>query len=341
MSDKHIVPLSVLDLAPVPQGTDPAQAFKSSLELAQHAEKWGYQRYWMAEHHNMTGIASAATSVLLGYIAGGTKTIRVGSGGVMLPNHSPLVIAEQFGTLATLYPNRVDLGLGRAPGTDQRTMIALRRHLSGEVDNFPKDVQELQLYFGEVQPNQAVQAVPGQGLHVPIWLLGSSLYSAQLAAALGLPFAFASHFAPDMLYQALAIYRSKFQPSGQLEKPYAMVCLNAIGADTDEEARRMFTSNQQQFINLRRGMPGKLPAPVDNIESLWSASERFGVDNALRMSVVGNKDTLRQGLQSILRETEADELMINGQIFDQQARLRSFEIVSELQGDLVKEHRIS
>lgn len=341
MSDKHTVPLSVLDLAPVPQGTDPAQAFKSSLELAQHAEKWGYQRYWMAEHHNMTGIASAATSVLLGYIAGGTKTIRVGSGGVMLPNHSPLVIAEQFGTLATLYPNRVDLGLGRAPGTDQRTMIALRRHLSGEVDNFPKDVQELQLYFGEVQPHQAVQAVPGQGLHVPIWLLGSSLYSAQLAAALGLPFAFASHFAPDMLYQALAIYRSKFQPSGQLEKPYAMVCLNAIGADTDEEARRMFTSNQQQFINLRRGMPGKLPAPVDNIESLWSASERFGVDNALRMSVVGNKDTLRQGLQSILRETEADELMINGQIFDQQARLRSFEIVSELQGDLVKEERIS
>ncbi|MFS7383748.1 luciferase-like monooxygenase [Rahnella inusitata] len=341
MSDKHTVPLSVLDLAPVPQGTDPAQAFKSSLELAQHAEKWGYQRYWMAEHHNMTGIASAATSVLLGYIAGGTKTIRVGSGGVMLPNHSPLVIAEQFGTLATLYPNRVDLGLGRAPGTDQRTMIALRRHLSGEVDNFPKDVQELQLYFGEVQPRQAVQAVPGQGLHVPIWLLGSSLYSAQLAAALGLPFAFASHFAPDMLYQALAIYRSKFQPSGQLEKPYAMVCLNAIGADTDEEARRMFTSNQQQFINLRRGMPGKLPAPVDNIESLWSASERFGVDNALRMSVVGNKDTLRQGLQSILRETEADELMINGQIFDQQARLRSFEIVSELQGDLVKEQRIS
>ncbi len=341
MSDKHTVPLSVLDLAPVPQGADAAQAFKSSLDLAQHAEKWGYQRYWMAEHHNMSGIASAATSVLLGYIAGGTKTIRVGSGGVMLPNHSPLVIAEQFGTLATLYPNRVDLGLGRAPGTDQRTMIALRRHLSGEVDNFPKDVQELQLYFGEVQPQQAVQAVPGQGLHVPIWLLGSSLYSAQLAAALGLPFAFASHFAPDMLYQALAIYRSKFQPSAQFEKPYAMVCINAIGADTDEEARRMFTSNQQQFINLRRGMPGKLPAPVDNIESLWSASERFGVDNALRMSVVGNKDTLRQGLQSILRETQADELMINGQIFDHQARLHSFEIVAGLQDDLVKEQRIS
>ncbi len=260
MSDKHTVPLSVLDLAPVPQGADAAQAFKSSLDLAQHAEKWGYQRYWMAEHHNMTGIASAATSVLLGYIAGGTKTIRVGSGGVMLPNHSPLVIAEQFGTLATLYPNRVDLGLGRAPGTDQRTMIALRRHLSGEVDNFPKDVQELQLYFGEVQPQQAVQAVPGQGLHVPIWLLGSSLYSAQLAAALGLPFAFASHFAPDMLYQALAIYRSKFQPSAQFEKPYAMVCINAIGADTDEEARRMFTSNQQQFIKLNVELARKWPS---------------------------------------------------------------------------------
>lgn len=340
MSEKYTVPLSVLDLAPVPQGSSPKQAFHSSLELAQHAEKLGYKRYWMAEHHNMIGIASAATSVLLGFIAGGTKTIRIGSGGVMLPNHSPLVIAEQFGTLATLYPDRVDLGLGRAPGTDQRTMIALRRHMSGDVDNFPRDVQELQHYFGDVQPGQPVQAVPGQGLHVPLWLLGSSLYSAQLAAALGLPFAFASHFAPDMLYQALAIYRSQFKPSEQLEKPYAMVCINAIAADTDEEARRMFTSNQQQFINLRRGNPGKLPAPVDNIESLWSASERFGVDQALRMSVVGNKETIRTGLQNILRETEADELMINGQIFDHQARLHSFDIVSQLQGDLVKEVRI-
>src|SRR5471030_1793677 len=283
MSDKHTVPLSVLDLAPVPQGTDPAQAFKSSLELAQHAEKWGYQRYWMAEHHNMTGIASAATSVLLGYIAGGTKTIRVGSGGVMLPNHSPLVIAEQFGTLATLYPNRVDLGLGRAPGTDQRTMIALRRHLSGEVDNFPKDVQELQLYFGEVQPHQAVQAVPGQGLHVPIWLLGSSLYSAQLAAALGLPFAFAAHFAPELLLQALDIYRQQFKPSVSLEKPYAMACINVVAADSDAQARFIFTSMQQQFINLRRGQPGPLPAPVENIEALCSPAERYGVEQALRM----------------------------------------------------------
>ncbi len=335
-----VVPFSVLDLAPVPQGKTPANAFQCSLELAQHAEKWGYQRYWLAEHHNMTGIASAATSVLIGYIAGGTKTIRLGSGGVMLPNHAPLVIAEQFGTLATLYPGRIDLGLGRAPGTDQRTMIALRRNMSGEIDNFPQDVQELQYYFDDVQPEQPVQAVPGQGLHVPIWLLGSSLYSAQLAAALGLPFAFASHFAPDMLYQALAIYRSKFKPSAQLQKPHAMVCINAIAADTDEEARRMFTSNQQQFINLRRGNPGKLPAPVDNIESLWSPQERFGVDQALRLSVVGNKESIRHGLQAILRETDADELMINGQIFDHGARLRSFEIVSQLQGEIVKPARI-
>ena len=334
------VPFSVLDLAPVPQGKTPANAFQSSLELAQHAEKWGYQRYWLAEHHNMTGIASAATSVLIGFIAAGTKTIRLGSGGVMLPNHSPLVIAEQFGTLATLYPDRIDLGLGRAPGTDQRTMMALRRHMSGEVDNFPQDVQELQHYFADVKPDQAVQAVPGQGLHVPIWLLGSSLYSAQLAAALGLPFAFASHFAPDMLYQALSIYRSKFKPSAQLQKPHAMVCINAIAADTDEEARRMFTSNQQQFINLRRGKPGKLPAPVDNIESLWSPQESFGVDQALRLSVVGNKENVRHGLQAIARETEADELMINGQIFDHAARLHSFEIVSQLQGEIFKQPRI-
>ncbi|WP_072927121.1 luciferase-like monooxygenase [Nissabacter archeti] len=339
-SQPQTVPLSVLDLAPVPQGLGPADAFRHSLELAQHAEKWGYQRYWLAEHHNMTGIASAATSVLIGHLAGGTKTIRLGSGGVMLPNHSPLVIAEQFGTLATLYPDRIDLGLGRAPGTDQRTMIALRRHLSGEVDNFPQDVQELQHYFADAQPGQPVRAVPGQGLHVPIWLLGSSLYSAQLAAALGLPFAFASHFAPDMLYQALALYRKNYKPSECWPAPYAMVCVNAIAADTSEEAHRMFTSNQQQFINLRRGHPGPLPPPVDDIDSLWSPAERFGVEQSLRMSVVGDKKSIRHGLQALLRETQADELMINGQIYDHQARLRSFEIVSEVQQDLVKEPRI-
>ncbi|WP_114192195.1 luciferase-like monooxygenase [Edaphovirga cremea] len=340
MTSHQTVPLSVLDLAPVPQGASPKEAFASSLDLAQHAEKWGYQRYWLAEHHNMTGIASAATSVLIGYIAGGTKTIRLGSGGVMLPNHSPLVIAEQFGTLATLYPDRIDLGLGRAPGTDQRTMIALRRHLSSEVDNFPQDVQELQHYFADVQPGQPVQAVPGQGLHVPIWLLGSSLYSAQLSASLGLPFAFASHFAPDMLFQALAVYRNNFRPSEQWQKPYAMVCVNAVAADSDSDARFLFSSIQQQFINLRRGKPGPLPAPIENIDSICSPADQFGVDQALRMSVVGDKEKVRRGLLALLRETQADELMINGQIFDHQARLHSFEIVSQLQGDLIKEQRI-
>ncbi|WP_411569372.1 luciferase-like monooxygenase [Serratia sp. UGAL515B_01] len=330
------VPLSVLDLSPIPQGAKARDAFHSSLDLAQHTEKWGYQRYWLAEHHNMTGIGSAATSVLLGYLAAGTQRIRLGSGGVMLPNHAPLVIAEQFGTLESLYPGRIDLGLGRAPGTDQRTMMALRRNLSSEVDNFPRDVQELQLYFGEVQPGQKVQAVPGQGLNIPIWLLGSSLYSAQLAAKLGLPFAFASHFAPDMLFQALALYRENFTPSKQCQKAYAMVCVNVIAAESDNNARFLFTSMQQQFINLRRGSPGPLPPPVDNIHALWSAGEQYGVEQALRMSVIGNESTVRQGLQNLLYETAADEIMVNGQIFDHRARLRSFEIVAGVKNDLVK-----
>src|SRR5476651_1161849 len=330
MSDTKTVPLSVLDLAPVPQGSSPKQSFQSSLDLAQHAEKWGYQRYWMAEHHNMTGIASAATSVLLGFIAGGTKTIRVGSGGVMLPNHSPLVIAEQFGTLATLYPDRVDLGLGRAPGTDQRTMIALRRHLSGEVDNFPQDVQELQHYFADVQPGQPVQAVPGQGLHVPLWLLGSSLYSAQLAAALGLPFAFASHFAPDMLHQALAIYRSQFKPSEQLQQPYAMVCINAIAADTDAAAARLFTSLQQSFVRLRRGTPGPLPPPVDTMDGLWSPAEEKMVGNAFREAVVGSPATVKRGIEKFLQRTKVDELMVTAAVYDHAARLHSYELVAQV-----------
>ena len=337
MTENTRVPLSVLDLSPIPQGAKARDAFHSSLDLAQHAEKWGYQRYWLAEHHNMTGIGSAATSVLLGYLAAGTQSIRLGSGGVMLPNHSPLVIAEQFGTLESLYPGRIDLGLGRAPGTDQRTMIALRRHLSGDVDNFPRDVQELQHYFAEVQPGQAVQAVPGQGLHVPIWLLGSSLYSAQLAAQLGLPFAFASHFAPDMLFQALNLYRENFTPSKQCQRPYAIVCVNVVAAQSNNDARYLFTSMQQQFINLRRGAPGPLPPPVDNIQPLWSAAEQYGVEQALRMSIVGSESTVRHGLQTLLRETAADEIMVNGQIFDHQARLRSFEIAAGLKGDLVKE----
>ncbi|VEI63743.1 Limonene 1,2-monooxygenase [Serratia quinivorans] len=336
MTEKTTVPVSVLDLSPIPQGAKPRDAFHASLDLAQHAEKWGYQRYWLAEHHNMTGIGSAATSVLLGYLAAGTQSIRLGSGGVMLPNHAPLVIAEQFGTLESLYPGRIDLGLGRAPGTDQRTMMALRRHLSGEVDNFPRDVQELQHYFGEVQAGQPVQAVPGQGLHVPIWLLGSSLYSAQLAAQLGLPFTFASHFAPEMLFQAFNLYRDNFKPSEQCQRPHAMVCVNVVAADSDADARFLFTSMQQQFINLRRGSPGPLPAPVDNIHALWTAGEQYGVDQALRMSVIGNEATVRNGLQTLLSENGADEIMVNGQIFDHQARLHSFEIVAGVKGDLVK-----
>jgi len=329
------IPFSVLDLSPVPLGATVRQAFDASLDLARHAESWGYHRYWMAEHHNMTGIASAATSVLLGYIAGGTRTLRVGSGGVMLPNHSPLVIAEQFGTLETLYPGRIDLGLGRAPGTDQRTMIALRRHLAGETDNFPRDVQELLGYFDDLQPGQPVQAVPGQGLHVPIWLLGSSLYSAQLAAALGLPFSFASHFAPDLLWQALEIYRQQFKPSAYLEKPYAMVCINVAAADNEHQAHFIFSSMQQQFINLRRGRPGPLPAPVEDIETLWSNGEQYGVEQALRMSVVGNPEQVRAGLQRVIDQTGADELMINGQIFDHQARLRSFELAMSVRANLI------
>lgn len=327
------IPFSLLDLSPVPLGATVRQAFDSSLDLARHAEAWGYHRYWMAEHHNMTGIASAATSVLLGYIAAGTQTLRIGSGGVMLPNHSPLVIAEQFGTLETLYPGRIDLGLGRAPGTDQRTMIALRRHLARETDNFPRDVQELLGYFDDVQPGQPVQAVPGQGLHIPIWLLGSSLYSAQLAAALGLPFAFAAHFAPELLLQALDIYRQQFKPSVSLEKPYAMACINVVAADSDAQARFIFTSMQQQFINLRRGQPGPLPAPVENIEALCSPAERYGVEQALRMSVVGDRDRVQAGLQKVLSETGVDELMINGQIFNHQARLRSFQLIMTLRAE--------
>ena len=334
MTTKNI-PFSILDLAPVPQGAVPSQAFASSLDLARHAEAWGYHRYWLAEHHNMTGIASAATAVLIGYLAGGTQTLRLGSGGVMLPNHAPLVIAEQFGTLASLYPGRIDLGLGRAPGTDQRTMLALRRHLSSDVDNFPRDVQELLMYFDDVQPGQPVQAVPGQGLHVPLWLLGSSLYSAQLAALLGLPFAFASHFAPELLWQALKVYREEFTPSTSLTQPYAMICINVVAADSERDARFLFTSMQQQFINLLRGRPGPLPAPVEDIESLWSAGEQYGVEQALRMSVVGDRDQVRTGLQKVISDTGIDELMINGQIFDHQARLHSFELAISVREDLI------
>ncbi|MEV3814845.1 luciferase-like monooxygenase [Aeromonas salmonicida] len=326
------IPYSVLDLVPVPEGSHPAESFRRSLDLAQHAERWGYQRYWLAEHHNMPGIASAATAVLIGHLAGGTKTLRLGAGGIMLPNHAPLVIAEQFGTLASLYPDRIDLGLGRAPGTDQRTMQALRRQRSGDVDEFPADVRELMSYFGD--ETGAVQAVPGQGLHLPIWLLGSSLYSAQLAASMGLPFGFASHFAPGLLLQALEIYRAQYRPSVRWPKPYAVVCINMIAADSEREARFQFTTVQQQFLRLYRGDAGKLPTPVAELGEEWSPRELMAMEQTLARSLVGDRDQVRHGLKALLAETGADELMFNGPIVDQGARLRSFEIAAELMQSL-------
>ena len=324
-----MIPFSVLDTTPVIQGGDATQAFRNTLDLARHAERWGYLRYWLAEHHNMPGIASAATSVVIGHVAGGTSTIRVGSGGVMLPNHAPLVIAEQFGTLASIYPGRIDLGLGRAPGTDMRTAQALRRNMSGG-DTFPQDVLELQSYFQTPEPNQMVRAVPGAGLNVPIWLLGSSLFSAQLAAILGLPFAFASHFAPDAMMAALHVYRSQFKPSDQLEKPYAMLGLNICAAGTDAEAAYLFTSLQQQWTLLRRGNPAPLPPPVDTMDGRWSLAEKAGLEHALGRAIVGSPETVRKALTAFIAETGADEVMMTSQIYDHAARLRSFEIVAEL-----------
>ena len=322
-----MIPFSVLDLAPIVAGGSAADAFRNTLDLARHAERWGFHRYWLAEHHNMPGVASAATSVVIGFVAGGTSTIRVGAGGVMLPNHAPLVIAEQFGTLESLYPGRIDLGLGRAPGTDQNTMHALRRGVP-DADTFPDDVLELQAYFREVQPGQAIRAVPGAGLNVPIWLLGSSLFSAQLAAALGLPFAFASHFAPDHLMSALQLYRSQFRPSAALAQPYAMVGLSVIAAESDRDAQRLFTSLQQQFVNLRRGRPGPLNPPLDSTEGLWTPAEKAGLDHALAYAVVGSPDTVRHGLKAMIDRTGADELILTAQIFDHAARLRSFELAA-------------
>ncbi|WP_454752619.1 LLM class flavin-dependent oxidoreductase [Cupriavidus necator] len=321
---------SVLDLAPIPEGSDAGQAMRNSLDLARHAEQLGYHRFWLAEHHNMPGIASAATAVLIGYVANGTQSIRVGSGGVMLPNHSPLVIAEQFGTLASLYPGRIDLGLGRAPGTDQATARALRRHLSADsADTFPQDVEELQAYFDDVRPGQRPRAVPGAGLKVPIWLLGSSLFSAQLAAAMGLPFAFASHFAPGFMRQAVDLYRRTFRPSETLDRPYVMLGLNVFAAESGDHARRLFSSLQQQFLALVRGTPGQLRPPVDDIESLWTESEADHIRRSLACSVVGDAETVRAGMQRFVDDLRPDELMLTGQIYDHQARLRSFAIAAE------------
>ena len=332
-----MIPFSVLDLSPICAGATAADAFRNSADLARHVERWGYKRYWLAEHHNMPGIASAATAVVIAHVAAATKTIRVGSGGVMLPNHAPLVIAEQFGTLESLFPGRIDLGLGRAPGTDQRTAWALRRNMTASDDQFPRDVMELQKLLGPEEPGQAVRAVPGVGLNVPIWLLGSSLFSAQLAAILGLPFAFASHFAPDLMMQALEIYRGQFQPSERLEKPYAMLGINIFAAETDEEARHLFTSLQQQFVNLRRGHPTPLQPPLESIEGQWTPMEQAGIDRSLAQALVGSRDTIRPGLEAFLAKTEADELMITAQIYDHQARLHSFEIVAEIRDRMASE----
>ncbi len=320
---------SVLDLAHVPEGSTPSDALRNTLDLAQHAERWGYNRYWLAEHHNMVGIASAATSVVIAHVAGGTKTMRVGAGGIMLPNHSPLVIAEQFGTLDALFPGRIDLGVGRAPGTDQRTLRALRRDPSA-ADTFPQDVLELQALLGPAQADQAIQAVPGTDSNVPIWILGSSLFGAQLAAMLGLPYAFASHFAPGALMQALQVYRERFQPSAQLERPYAMVGVNVIAAGTDEEARHLFTSPQQSFTNLFRGARGKLQPPIDDIESYWSPHEKAQAMNMLSCSFVGSPDTVREGLEGFIRQTGANEVMVASAIYDHGKRLRSYEILSDV-----------
>jgi luciferase family oxidoreductase group 1 len=319
---------SVLDLSPIRKGGNAAEAFNNSRDLAQHAERWGFQRYWLAEHHNMTGIASAATSLVISHVAAGTSTIRVGAGGIMLPNHSPLVIAEQFGTLASLYPGRIDLGLGRAPGSDQATARALGRAID-TADSFPQDVVTLQSYFRPARPGQAVQAVPGSGLDVPIWLLGSSLFSAQLAAKLGLPFAFASHFAPGYMLTALDLYRDRFQPSAALAQPYVMLGLNVFAAETDREGQRLFTSLQQQFVNLIRGAPGPLAPPVDDMSQVWNGAERAHIEQSLSCAVVGSPETVKQGLEDFIAKTGADELMITAQIFDHAARVRSFEIVAQ------------
>ncbi len=320
--------LSVLDLSPIIEGGDAALAFRNSVDVAQHAEQWGYHRFWLAEHHNLPGSASAATSVVIGHVAGKTKTIRVGAGGIMLPNHAPLVIAEQFGTLESLYPGRIDLGLGRAPGSDQRTARALRRSLGSSDDTFPQDVIELQSYFGVSHPTH-VQAIPGAGLSIPLYLLGSSDFSARLAAELGLPFAFASHFAPDYLEVALDLYRSHFQPSPALAQPYVMIGAGVFAAETDAEARRLFSSAQLQFLNLIRGRPGKLPLPVDSIDDHCTPAERAAIDQRTRCSAIGSPETVRRRLRELLEQTHADEIIATAQIFDHAARLRSFEIAAE------------
>jgi luciferase family oxidoreductase group 1 len=323
-----MIPLSILDLAPVCEGAGPRQAFANMLDLAQYAERWGYRRYWLAEHHNMPGIASAATSVLIGHVAGGTSTIRVGAGGIMLPNHSPLQVAEQFGTLASLYPGRIDLGLGRAPGTDHATARALRRYFDS-ADQFPQDVTELLHYFEPAEPGQSVRAVPGAGVEVPVWLLGSSLFSARLSAAMGLPFAFASHFAPDAMDEAVAIYRREFRPSARLSQPYVILALNVVASASEAESRRLFTTQQQSFVNLRRGRPGLIPPPLDDIEAFWEPHEKSGVERALACTVLGDPAQVAEGLKAFAERHRPDEMLVTANIFEHRARLRSFELAMQ------------
>jgi luciferase family oxidoreductase group 1 len=324
-----VIPYSLLDLSPIVAGGSAPQSLANTLDLARHAEAWGYRRYWLAEHHNMPGIASSATAVVIGHVAGGTDTLRVGAGGIMLPNHAPLTIAEQFGTLESLYPGRIDLGLGRAPGTDQITTRALRRDVNAAGERFPDDVLELQSLLGPAEPDQYIHAIPGVGTKVPLWILGSSLYGAQLAALLGLPYSFASHFAPDALLPALTLYRERFSPSAQQPTPYAMPALQVVAADSDAEARRLFTSTQQAFANMQRNARGPLPPPIDDIESYWSPAEKERTSHMLIYAVVGAPDTVRDGLRKFIELTGADEVMIAGQTYDHAARLRSFEIVAE------------
>ena len=330
-----MIPFSVLDLSPVTLGGTAAQSLRNTLDLAQHAERWGYRRYWLAEHHSMPGIASAATSLVICHVASGTSAIRVGAGGIMLPNHSPLVIAEQFGTLESLFPGRIDLGLGRAPGSDQATARALRRNLASDADQFPQDVLELMGYLAPPTPEQRVMAIPGAGLKVPIWILGSSLFGAQVAAALGLPFSFASHFAPAMMMQAIDIYRARFQPSEQLDRPYVMLGFNVIAADSDAQARLLATSVQQAFVNLRSGRPIQLPPPLEGYENHLPPPARAMLAEVLTCAAIGSPQTVRNALAAFIERTKADELMITAQIFDHSARLRSYEIAADLHKSLI------
>ncbi|MBB3948954.1 LLM class flavin-dependent oxidoreductase [Aureimonas jatrophae] len=333
-----MIPYSVLDLSPIPEGSTAADALRNTLDLARHAETLGYNRYWLAEHHNMTGIASAATPVVIAHVAAGTSRIRVGSGGIMLPNHAPLVIAEAFGTLATLHPDRIDLGLGRAPGTDMMTARALRRSLENS-DNFPSDVVELMSYFEPAGPNQRLRAVPGEGTRVPVWILGSSLYGAQLAAHLGLPYAFASHFAPGALDDAVEVYRQTYRPSERWPEPYFMLAANVFAAETRREALRLRSSMEQAFANLRTGHPGPLPRPVDDVDAVLPAGARAMLDEALRVSVTGDPAEVREGLASLVSRYRPDEIILTGQIHDHAARLRSFTIAAEAMASLGETRR--